>query len=44
MGYDRSEAVKTEIDKLYAQLTEAGVDVVLDDRGERPAPCSPTGN
>jgi prolyl-tRNA synthetase len=31
MGYDRSEA-----DKLYAQLTEAGVDVVLDDRGERP--------
>jgi len=36
MGYDRSEAVKTEIDKLYTQLTEAGVDVVLDDRGERP--------
>ncbi|MAF02963.1 proline--tRNA ligase [Herbaspirillum sp.] len=36
MGYDRSEAVKTEIDKLYAQLTEVGVDVVLDDRGERP--------
>ncbi|QNB05628.1 proline--tRNA ligase [Herbaspirillum frisingense] len=36
MGYDRSEAVKTEIDKLYVQLTEAGVDVVLDDRGERP--------
>ncbi|MCA1324425.1 proline--tRNA ligase [Herbaspirillum sp. alder98] len=36
MGYDRSEAVKTEIDKLYAQLVEAGVDVMLDDRGERP--------
>ncbi|MBG7620293.1 proline--tRNA ligase [Herbaspirillum sp. AP02] len=36
MGYDRSEAVKTEIDKLYTQLTDAGVDVVLDDRGERP--------
>lgn len=36
MGYDRSEAVKTEIDKLYAQLSEVGVDVVLDDRGERP--------
>ncbi|MFJ3048369.1 proline--tRNA ligase [Herbaspirillum chlorophenolicum] len=36
MGYDRSEAVKAEIDKLYAQLSEAGVDVVLDDRGERP--------
>ncbi|MBB5392653.1 prolyl-tRNA synthetase [Herbaspirillum sp. SJZ102] len=36
MGYDRSEAVKAEIDKLYAQLSAAGVDVVLDDRGERP--------
>ncbi|EJN02809.1 proline--tRNA ligase [Herbaspirillum sp. YR522] len=36
MGYDRSDAVKTEIDKLYAQLSDAGVDVVLDDRGERP--------
>ncbi|KAF1037798.1 MAG: Proline--tRNA ligase [Herbaspirillum frisingense] len=36
MGYDRSEAVKTEIDQLYAQLNDAGVDVVLDDRGERP--------
>jgi prolyl-tRNA synthetase len=36
MGYDRSEAVKAEIDQLYAQLAEAGVDVILDDRGERP--------
>ncbi len=36
MGYDRSEAVKTEIDKLYEALFAAGVDVVLDDRGERP--------
>ena len=36
MGYDRSEAVKTEIDKLYGALVAAGVDVVLDDRGERP--------
>jgi len=36
MGYDRSEAVKTEIDKLYAALQQAGIDVVLDDRGERP--------
>lgn len=36
MGYDRSEAVKTEIDKLYESLLAAGVDVVLDDRGERP--------
>ena len=36
MGYDRSEAVKAETDKLYAALIAAGVDVVLDDRGERP--------
>ena len=36
MGYDRSEAVKAETDKLYAELTAAGVDVVLDDRSERP--------
>jgi len=36
MGYDRSEAVKAETDKLYNTLLEAGVDVVLDDRGERP--------
>ncbi|MFL9924702.1 proline--tRNA ligase [Herbaspirillum lusitanum] len=36
MGYDRSEAVKAEIDKLYAELQNAGVDVILDDRGERP--------
>ena len=36
MGYDRSEAVQAETNKLYAALTEAGVDVMLDDRGERP--------
>jgi prolyl-tRNA synthetase len=36
MGYDRSESVRTETDKLYAQLSAAGVDVILDDRGERP--------
>jgi prolyl-tRNA synthetase len=36
MGYDRSEAVKAEIDRLYEALSAAGVDVVLDDRGERP--------
>lgn len=36
MGYDRSEAVKTETDRLYAELLAAGVDVILDDRGERP--------
>ncbi len=36
MGYDRSEVVKLETDRLYAGLQAAGVDVVLDDRGERP--------
>ena len=36
MGYDRNEAVKAETDKLYAVLQKADVDVVLDDRGERP--------
>lgn len=36
MGYDRSEVVQAETNKLYAALKEAGVDVMLDDRGERP--------
>jgi prolyl-tRNA synthetase len=36
MGYDRNATVKAETDKLYSTLTEAGVDIVLDDRGERP--------
>ncbi|MFL6676097.1 MAG: proline--tRNA ligase [Massilia sp.] len=36
MGYDRSELVKEQTDKLYAELHGAGVDVILDDRGLRP--------
>ncbi len=36
MGYDRSESVKAETETLYAALQVAGVDVILDDRGERP--------
>ncbi|GGC82036.1 proline--tRNA ligase [Undibacterium terreum] len=36
MGMDRSEAVKAETEKLYESLLAAGVDVILDDRGERP--------
>ncbi|MGZ3159581.1 MAG: proline--tRNA ligase [Burkholderiaceae bacterium] len=36
MGYDRSETVKAETDKLYAALQAAGIDVIVDDRGERP--------
>ncbi|KVM04425.1 proline--tRNA ligase [Burkholderia ubonensis] len=36
MGYDRSDAVREATDKLYAELATAGIDVILDDRGERP--------
>ncbi len=36
MSYDRSEMVKEACDSLYAGLQEAGVDVILDDRGLRP--------
>ncbi|MES2016565.1 MAG: proline--tRNA ligase [Pseudomonadota bacterium] len=36
MGMDRSEMVKTEVEALYAALTAAGVDVIVDDRGLRP--------
>jgi prolyl-tRNA synthetase len=36
MGYDRSEMVKAEADRLLAGLQAAGVDVILDDRGLRP--------
>ena len=33
---DRFPAVKEAADSLYAELLAAGVDVILDDRGERP--------
>lgn len=36
MGYDRSELVKNETDRLYAELQALGVDVIVDDRGLRP--------
>ncbi len=36
IGMDRSEAVKAAAFDLYEQLKAAGVDVLLDDRGERP--------
>ncbi len=36
IGMDRSEAVKAEATRLYDSLLAAGVDVILDDRGERP--------
>ncbi len=36
IGYDKSEAVKAAADKLHADLQAVGMDVLLDDRGERP--------
>jgi prolyl-tRNA synthetase len=36
IGYDRSEAVKQQADALHHTLTQAGIDAMLDDRGERP--------
>jgi prolyl-tRNA synthetase len=36
MGYHRSETIKAAADALYAEFVAAGVDVLLDDRNERP--------
>jgi prolyl-tRNA synthetase len=36
IGYDRSEIVRNEADRLHDALEAAGVEVLLDDRGERP--------
>ncbi len=36
VGYGKSEAVRQLADQLYAELQAAGVDVLLDDRDERP--------
>ena len=36
IGMDRSDAVKDAALALYAELQQAGIDVLLDDRGERP--------
>ena len=36
IGYDRSAEVVAAANDLHQQLVEAGIDVVLDDRGERP--------
>ncbi len=36
IGYDKSETVKVAANKLHDELQAAGVDVLLDDRGERP--------
>ena len=36
MGYDRSDMVREASDQLYKDLSAAGIEVILDDRGERP--------
>jgi prolyl-tRNA synthetase len=36
IGYDRNAEVKAAADKLHDELVAVGVDVMLDDRGERP--------
>lgn len=36
MNYDKSDAVKEACDHLYSQFQSAGIDVLLDDRKERP--------
>ena len=36
IGIDKSAAVRDAAEKLYAELRDTGVDVLLDDRGERP--------
>jgi prolyl-tRNA synthetase len=36
IGMDRSAEVKAAAEALYAELMASGVDVILDDRGERP--------
>ena len=36
IGFDRSDAVRDTSTTLYNELVAAGIDVILDDRGERP--------
>ena len=36
IGYDRSADVRAAADKLHDDMQAAGIDVMLDDRGERP--------
>ena len=36
IGYDRSAEVQAAADRLHEELMAQGIDVVLDDRGERP--------
>ncbi len=36
LGYHRHQGIREVVDNLYSQLLAAGIDVVLDDRDERP--------
>lgn len=36
LNYQKSEAVRNAADRLYAELLEKGIEVLLDDRDERP--------
>ena len=36
IGYDRSETVRATAERLHDELEDAGIEVLLDDRGERP--------
>ncbi|MDO8810832.1 MAG: proline--tRNA ligase [Gallionella sp.] len=36
IGFKKSEAVRNAAEQLYAELSEAGIEVLLDDRDERP--------
>ncbi|MGH9576362.1 MAG: His/Gly/Thr/Pro-type tRNA ligase C-terminal domain-containing protein, partial [Terriglobales bacterium] len=36
IGYHKSAAVRAAAEKLYAELAAAGIDVLLEDREERP--------
>jgi prolyl-tRNA synthetase len=36
VGYDRSEGVRRVADRLHDELVAAGIEALLDDRGERP--------
>ena len=36
MNYSKSEAVRAQADRVYEELKQAGVDVILDDRDMRP--------
>ena len=36
IGYQKSESVKAICDRLYSDLQQSGIDVLLDDRKERP--------